>query len=120
MAVNPHTLTPSPHGGNLPRHIPRRFISCVHIGSAIYCASIRYANRAKKIVTKALEVRIEKPPPTMHEALRDIRELKARHYTLHLRMMTCVYVHDSLGCICTPGITLVATSAGVAAAGARS
>ena len=58
--------------------------------------------------------------PHIHEALRDIRELKARHYTLHLRMMTCVYVHDSLRCICTPGITLVATSAGVAAAGARS
>ena len=71
-------------------------------------------------MTKALEVRIEKPPPTMHEALRDIRELKARHYTLHLRMMTCVYVHDSLRCICTPGITLVATSSGIVTAGARS
>ena len=95
-----HSLTHPPPRGNLPRHIPRRCISYAFISARRFIAyNIRYANRAKKIVTKALEVRIEKPPPTMHEALRDIRELKARHYTLHLRMMTCVYVHDSLRCM---------------------
>ena len=83
-----HSLTLPSLRGNRPRHFPRRFISCVHIGSAIYFLSarrfcaIRYANRAKKIVTKAVEVRVERPPTTMHEALRDIRELKALYATL--------------------------------------
>lgn len=67
------------------------YLHCVHIGSEIYIIihiaarrfrAIRYANRAKKIVTKAVEVRVERPPPTMHEALRDIRELKVLYATL--------------------------------------
>ena len=53
----------------------------MHIAARRFRA-IRYANRAKKIVTKAVEVRVERPPPTMHEALRDIRELKVLYATL--------------------------------------
>ena len=60
----------------------RRFISLLFHIAARRFRAIRYANRAKKIVTKAVEVRVERPPPTMHEALRDIRELKVLYATL--------------------------------------